>query len=113
MNLHNRHVAGALWVGLFALASTAGGQDISWVAVGADGPFTLGVPNAVGEPTRISLDAGIAYRVEFEIRVNGWGDAPGEGRGEGPSSFLCTAMHAFPGAPAEVSQIAVGRLGVK
>jgi len=77
MNLKNRHVAGALWVSLFALASLAGGQEISWVAVGADGPFTLGVPNAVGEPTRISLDAGAAYRVEFEIRVNGWGDAPG------------------------------------
>jgi len=59
------------------LAGSARGQEISWVAVGADGPFTLGVPNAVGEPTRIILDAGVRYRVEFEIRVNGWGDAAG------------------------------------
>jgi len=66
-----------LAAGVIAIGSQAYGQEIVWVAIGADGPFTTSVPNAVGEDTRIELDAGVAYRIEFELRMNGWGNAPG------------------------------------
>ena len=66
-----------LAVGLLAIGSRAYSQEVAWVAIGADGPFSTAVPNAVGEDTRIVLDAGVAYRIEFEFRMNGWGNAPG------------------------------------
>jgi len=66
-----------LAVSLIAFSGQAYGQEISWVAIGADGPFTTSMPNAVGEDTRITMDAGVLYRVEFEIRGNGWANAPG------------------------------------
>lgn len=66
-----------LAVGLIAISGQAYGQEISWVPVGADGPFTTSGANAFGSPTRIILDAGVAYRIEFEIRVNGFAAAAG------------------------------------
>jgi len=68
------HTVFAASVGVIASASLA--QHVSWVPVGADGPFTTSLPNDVGEPTRITLEAGREYRVEFEIRANGWGVPP-------------------------------------
>jgi len=61
---------------LFAAASSAD-PDISWVAIAADGPFRLAGSNGVGDPTEIILVAGLGYRVEFQLRVSGWADAPG------------------------------------
>jgi len=65
-------------VSLLALGvgSTAA-QEISWVPVDADGPFALAGSNGVGDPTIIVLVPGRGYRVEFELRVSGWADAPG------------------------------------
>lgn len=64
-----------LAVGLIAVS--AYGQEIAWAPVGADGPFTLSGANAAGSPTRITLDAGATYRIEFEVRLNGWALAAG------------------------------------
>jgi len=55
----------------------AGGTEFSWVPIGSDGPFVLSGADAVGEPTTILLEPGITHRVEFEIRANGWLNAPG------------------------------------
>lgn len=66
-----------LAMAVICCSATTVAQEISWVPVGADGPFTTSLPDDVGEPTRITLEGGTEYRVEFEIRANGWGDAPG------------------------------------
>lgn len=63
---------------LFMLvATTTRGQEMSWVPVDADGPFVLAGSNGVGDPTRIIIEPGVGYRVECELRVSGWADAPG------------------------------------
>ncbi len=49
-------------------------QEFSWSPVDADGPFGFGAgTNETGDPTEIILLEGLPYRVEFEIRLNGWG----------------------------------------
>ena len=65
-------------------SSSAAGPEFSWVPVGAtslDGGTVLGYTgsghNCPDEPTTIRLLAGYWYVVEFEVRMAGWGAAPG------------------------------------
>jgi len=70
-------IVGAAFLGLNG--GTASGQEVSWVPVGADGPFIFGPGvDGAGQPTEIILQQGVAYnRIELEIRLNGWADAAG------------------------------------
>ena len=61
------------------LSIRANGAEFSWVPISVDvGPLTFGTAtNMAGEPVEIVLDAGVDYLVEWELRLNGWGQAPG------------------------------------
>ncbi len=51
--------------------------ELSWVPVGADGPFSFGAGTDQAEaPTQILLLEGSPHQVEFEVRINGWGFLP-------------------------------------
>jgi len=65
-------------------------QEVSWVPIGADGPFVFGTSvDGAGQPTEIILLQGVVYnRIELEVRVNGWGDAPGAPRLGELTAFL-------------------------
>ncbi len=71
-------------VGVFCVyvlfcGAPASGQEFSWVPVDASAPYGTARPDSKGQDTEIILPPGLAYIVEFELRVNGWGDAPGSG----------------------------------
>lgn len=68
----------AFFVSLFLTAASFADPEISWVAIGADGPYALTGSNGVGDPTEIVLVAGVGYRVEFQMRLSGWADTPGQ-----------------------------------
>ena len=72
------------------------GQEIEWVPVSSSGPFSLG-------PNQITIPGGAAVRVNFEVYINGWGQAPGAPRlGAFNASLLPSSLlgaNALPGNP--------------
>ncbi len=73
-----RPMMGLMAVGILAFGVNAFGQEFSWVPVDSDTAFTTSVPDGAGADTAATMTASSsATIIEFELRVNGWINAPG------------------------------------